>query len=126
VGLSCTLAYAALYLLLRQPLGATGANTLAMFLTAVANTTANRGLTFGVRGAGGRARQQAQGLVVFAATWVISTTALHVLAAVDATAGHATEITVLTLANLLGTALRFLALRAWVFRRSAAPSPHAA
>ena len=46
--------------------GAQVANLVALLLTAVANTAANRRLTFGVRGRGGAARHQAQGLVVFA------------------------------------------------------------
>ena len=50
IGVLSTLAYALLFLLLRGPLGAGGANALALALTAVANTAANRRLTFGVRG----------------------------------------------------------------------------
>src|SRR5439155_13572201 len=50
VGAASTLAYALLFLLLHGALGAAGANALALGLTAVANTAANRRLTFGVRG----------------------------------------------------------------------------
>ena len=50
VGVVSTLAYALLYLLLRGPVGADWANGLALALTAVGNTAANRRLTFGVRG----------------------------------------------------------------------------
>ena len=50
VGVVSTLAYALLYLLLRGPVGPAWANGLALALTAVGNTAANRRLTFGVRG----------------------------------------------------------------------------
>src|SRR5690349_1921310 len=50
VGVASTLAYALLFLALRGLLGAGGANALALALTAVGNTAANRRLTFGLRG----------------------------------------------------------------------------
>ncbi len=50
LGVRLDLAYALLFLLLRAPLGAAGANALALALTGVGNTQANRRLTFGVRG----------------------------------------------------------------------------
>src|SRR5262245_45616226 len=48
VGVVSTVAFALLYLLLRGPLGAGGANALALAITAVGNTAANRRLTFGM------------------------------------------------------------------------------
>ena len=56
-----TLAYLLLYVLLRAPLGAQAANCVALLLTAVANTAANRRLTFGVRGRGRRRRAPGRG-----------------------------------------------------------------
>ena len=50
----------------RRLLGAVRPTRWRCCVTAVANTAANRRLTFGVRGAAGRLRHQAQGLVVFA------------------------------------------------------------
>ncbi len=61
VGVASTIAYALLYLALRGPLGAGGANAVALALTAVANTAANRRLTFGVRGRAGLVRQHLMG-----------------------------------------------------------------
>ena len=55
VGVLSTLAYALLFLLLRGPLGADGANIAALAITGVGNTAANRRLTFGVRGRKGLA-----------------------------------------------------------------------
>ena len=48
VGVACTAAYAVLFLLLRTVAGAQPANLLALLLTAIGNTAANRRLTFGV------------------------------------------------------------------------------
>jgi hypothetical protein len=42
IGLCSTIAHALLFVLLRGPLGATGGNALALAVTAVANTQANR------------------------------------------------------------------------------------
>src|SRR4051812_49596807 len=50
VGVLSTLAYAVLFLLLRGALGAGGANALALALTAVRHTAADRWLTFRVPG----------------------------------------------------------------------------
>ncbi len=58
VGVASTLAYLVLYLALRAPLGAQGANGAALLATAVANTAANRRWTFSVRGAVGALRHQ--------------------------------------------------------------------
>src|SRR4051812_12257540 len=64
VGIASTVAYAVLYLLLRGWAGAQLANLLALLLTAIGNTAANRRLTFGVRGRRDAVRHQVQGLVV--------------------------------------------------------------
>ena len=51
IGVLSTIAYALLYLALVPLIGALGANAAALAITAVANTAANRRLTFGVKGA---------------------------------------------------------------------------
>jgi len=118
VGVASTVAFALLFLLLRGPLGAQGANFAALLLTAIANTTANRRLTFGVRGTGGAIRHQGQGLVVFAAGWGLTAGALGVLHAAVPGAPRGVELAVLVVANLAATLLRFVLLRSWVFRRT--------
>ena len=50
-------------------MGAQAANVVALLVTAVANTAANRRLTFGVRGRDGAARHQVQGLSSSASAW---------------------------------------------------------
>lgn len=116
VGLASTAAYAGLYVGLRTVASPWWANFWALLLTAVANTAANRRLTFGVRGPDRLVRHQVQGLVVFGVGLAVTTGALWLLHAV-ATPGRGVEVTVLTTANLAVTVLRFLALRVWVFAR---------
>lgn len=115
VGVLSTLLFLLLYSLLRTGAGPQTANAAALLLSAVANTAANRRLTFGVRGRDRAVRHQAQGLVVFGIGLALTSGSL---AAMDAAAGHpshGTELAVLVAANLAATVLRFLLFRAWVF-----------
>src|ERR1700754_352001 len=50
IGVVSTLAYLVFYALMRGPLGAIDANLVALVVTAIGNTAANRRVTFGVRG----------------------------------------------------------------------------
>ncbi|MFI8004030.1 glycosyltransferase [Streptomyces sp. NPDC086010] len=115
VGALSTLAYLALYSLFRMGVGPQTANGAALLVSAVANTAANRRLTFGVRGRGGAVRHQAQGLVVFAIGLALTSGSLAGLGAASGSASHSTELAVLIAANLAATVLRFLLFRAWVF-----------
>lgn len=128
VGIISTVAYAALFWALRSALPALWANALALLLTALANTAANRWFTFRVRGPGGRIRHQAQGLVVFVLGLAMTSGALLLLDALDPTAAPGVELVVLSGANVLATLLRFLLFRGWVFgdrllSTSARPTP---
>ncbi len=123
VGVASTLAYLLLYALLRAGMGAFGANVLALVLTAVANTAANRRLTFGVRGRAGAAVHHAQGLAVFAMGLAFTTGALAALHAWAPGAGQLVEMLVLVAANALATLLRFIAFRSWIFRGKRDVSP---
>ena len=120
VGVLSTIAYALLYLILHGPLGAAGANALALALTAVGNTAANRRLTFGVRGRDGLARHHARGAVVYVLTLGLTTLALASLHRIDATPPRAVELAVLIAAGAAATITRYLALRTWVFARARA------
>ncbi|MFB9904478.1 glycosyltransferase [Allokutzneria oryzae] len=115
VGIASTLAYLLLYSLLRGGVGAQAANLVALLVTAVGNTAANRRFTFGVRGRGGAARHHLQGLVAFALGLALTSGSLAALHALTAP-GQLVELGVLVLANLVATVLRFLLLRHWVFR----------
>ncbi|WP_425586943.1 glycosyltransferase [Streptomyces violaceusniger] len=115
VGALSTLVYLLLYSLFRMGTGPQVANALALLLSALGNTAANRRLTFGVRGRDRAMRHQAQGLVVFGMGLVLTSGSLAALDAVPGTAAHGTELAVLIAANLAATVLRFLLFRAWVF-----------
>jgi len=122
VGVVSTVAYVALFIVLRTGLPALGANALALLLTAVANTAVNRRVTFGVRSRTARLRHQLQGIVVFAVGLALTSGALAVLHDVAPHASRALEVGVLVTAGIVATALRFVAFRSWVFR-GASPRP---
>jgi glycosyltransferase involved in cell wall biosynthesis len=111
VGIASTLAYALLYLMLHSTMGAQAANLTALLITAIANTAANRAFTFGIRGRGGVARHQMHGLAVFAFGLAITSGSLYVLHRFDPTVGKVVELSILVVANLVATLVRFVALR---------------
>ncbi|WP_381796448.1 glycosyltransferase [Streptomyces niveus] len=115
VGALSTLFYLLLYSLFRTASGAQAANAAALLVSAIANTAANRRLTFGVRGRERAVRHQAQGLVVFGIGLALTSGSLAALDAASGNPAHGTELAVLISANLAATVLRFLLFRAWVF-----------
>ncbi|OKI61267.1 glycosyltransferase [Micromonospora sp. CB01531] len=111
VGVASTLAYLLLFVLARGPLGAQPANLLALLLTAVANTAANRRLTFGVTGRRDAGRHHLQGLLAFALGLALTSGSLAMLHTATAAPPRTLELAVLVAANLAATALRFILLR---------------
>ncbi len=122
IGALSTLAYALIYLVARQLLPAQAANLVALGVTAIGNTAANRRITFGVSGAGAL-RHQAQGLVVFGIGLALTSGSLWMLGTMVPAAPHTAEVAVLTVANLVTTVGRFLAMRLWMFRDRIGPEP---
>ncbi|MFN8631694.1 MAG: GtrA family protein [Chloroflexota bacterium] len=125
IGVASTGAYAAIYLLLRSALDPSAANALALVLTAIGNTTANRRLTFGVRG-GSMLRDQVGGLIALAVALAITTLSVSVLGALVPGAGRVLELLVLVVANALATVARFVLLRSWIVAdrgRATHPAP---
>lgn len=116
VGVASTLAFALLYLVLQGPFGAQEANFLALLLTAVGNTAANRRFTFGISGPAKLFTQQFQGLIVFLLAWSVTSSSLLVLHTMHPDAAPSVELLVLTAANVLATLMRFVLLRLWVFQ----------
>ena len=110
-----TLAYLGLYAVLREPLGAQPANAVSWIATAIADTAANRRLTFGISGRSGAVRAQGEGLLVFGLGLAITSGSLAALDALVAEPGRPLELTVLLGANLVAGLVRFLLLRSWVF-----------
>jgi glycosyltransferase involved in cell wall biosynthesis len=111
IGAISTLAYAALYWMLRGFLPPVASNTLALAVTAIANTAANRRLTFGVRGPQGLLRDHAGGLVAFAVSLVLTNAAIGAIDLVKPARSLALEIAILSTANAMATIVRFLLLR---------------
>lgn len=111
IGVASTVAYALLYLLLHQAIGAQAANFTALLITAVGNIAANRAFTFGVRGREGALRHHTQGLVVFLVTWALTAGSLALLAHVAPDASREAQLAVLVSANLIATVLRFVGMR---------------
>jgi putative flippase GtrA len=119
IGILCTLAWAGLYALLRGAgLGSVAANGLALLTTAVANTAANRRLTFGVTGRHGLVRHHGAGLLAFGLAIGLTTAAATALRLAVPGAGRLVEIAVLSGANVVATVGRFVLLRTWVGRAS--------
>ncbi len=116
IGVASTVAFALLFLLLHPLVGAQAANFLALLITAVLNTWANRAFTFGVRGTEGAAKHQIQGVAIFLFGWAISAVALYVLHSGYPDANKHIDVVVLVVANLVATIIRFVSLR-WVFRK---------
>ncbi|GIH79489.1 bifunctional glycosyltransferase family 2/GtrA family protein [Planobispora longispora] len=115
IGVISTLAHLGLFMFLRLLTPAVMANALALFITAVANTAANRRFTFGVTGRAGALRQQLEGGLAFLIGLALSTGGLALLNSLAPGASTAAEVAAVIAANALATLVRFLLLRGWVF-----------
>ncbi|GAA1972169.1 bifunctional glycosyltransferase family 2/GtrA family protein [Nocardioides panacihumi] len=111
IGIFSTLAYLVLYLGLRLPFGPQAANLVALLMTAVANTAANRRLTFGVSARRGVVRHHVAGLAAFGVGLALTSGSLALLHAASPDPGRTAELTVLVVANAVTTLLRFGVLR---------------
>jgi putative flippase GtrA len=111
VGVTSTIAYVLLYLLLRGVMSAQAANVVSLLVTAVANTAANRRLTFGISGRVNAARHQVKGLIAFGIGLALTSGSLAVLHS----ASRGLEVSVLIAANLVATVIRFVLFRTWIF-----------
>ncbi|HET8595199.1 MAG TPA: GtrA family protein [Intrasporangium sp.] len=103
----------------RAGLGGQLANGVALVIATVCNTAANRWWTFGVVGRDRLVMHHGQALLIFAITWVATTAALAVLDAVASRSSTLTQTIVVAVANVLSTAVRFVAMRSWIFRSPA-------
>jgi putative flippase GtrA len=90
-------------------------NVIALTVTAVANTAANRRLTFGIRGRERLLTDHASGLGAFAAALVLTNGAILAMSALAPAAPSALDILVLSAANAVATVIRFLELRTVLF-----------
>ena len=115
IGVASTLAYVLLFLLLRGDMSAQAANVISLLVTAIANTAANRRVTFGITGRSNAARHQFKGLIAFGIGLALTSGALAILHSGSPHPGRITEVSVLIAANLVATVLRFVLYRHWVF-----------
>jgi putative flippase GtrA len=123
IGAVSTVAYLVLFALLRPAMAAQLANVLAMIVTTVANTAANRRFTFAVRGPERAVLQQFQGLALFAVSLGLTSGSLALLHAWSPGASRLAELAVLLLANLVAAVGRFVLMRVWVFRARSRTAP---
>ncbi|MDQ6773226.1 MAG: glycosyltransferase [Actinomycetota bacterium] len=122
VGLASTAAYAGIFWSLRGLLPAATANLIALAITAIANTAANRRLTFGVRGSKRLLRDHLSGLLALAVALAVTSLSILSLQALLPSASRLVEIATLTAANAFATVVRFVLLRSFLFH--ARGSPH--
>jgi putative flippase GtrA len=118
IGVVSTVVFAILFALLAGPLGAGLADVVALTVCSVLNTAANRRLTFALQGRRGRVRHYGAALAVSLLPLGLSLATLATLAAAGVSSLGA-QLLALTFVNALATAVRFVALRAWVFRTPA-------
>jgi putative flippase GtrA len=105
-----------LYAMFRSTMNPLAANLLALVITTMFNTEANRRFTFlGSRGSSGRIHLQ--GLIVFGLYYAFTSAALLILHAAAAEPSRWLELVVLLCSSLIGTAGRFVLLRGWVFKQ---------
>ncbi|GAB3150466.1 glycosyltransferase [Amycolatopsis stemonae] len=117
IGVLSTVANLVLYGLFRLWWPVLVANLVALVVTTLFNTEANRRFTFaGARTSRGKAHLQ--GLVVFGLYYAFTSAALLALHGFAPSPSRVLELTVLFAASVLGTAGRFVLLRGWVFRTS--------
>ena len=117
IGVASTVAYLVLYLLFRMVMPAEVANAISLLATAVANTAANRRITFGIRGRARVLAHQVRGLIAFGAGLILTSGALALLQTLSTRPSRLAELAVLVPANLIATLLRFVLYRGWVFHR---------
>lgn len=115
IGMVSTILFAALFVALAPSLGRFGADIVALTVCSLANTAANRRLTFSLRGRAGRARHYFGGLALGGLPLALTLLSLLVLAAIESTS-LVTALVSLTLVNGVATVARFVLLRNWVFR----------
>ena len=116
VGVASTVVHLGLFAALRS--GGTAAqvaNLVALLVATVANTALNRRWTFGVQGRG-VVRHQAQGLALFGVTWLLTAGGLALLHLISVTPPTAVQTATVAVATAASTALRFVAMRMWMFR----------
>jgi putative flippase GtrA len=97
-----------------------GANALALALCSIVNMGANRRITFSDRAPFRRRDQLLGGLAVFATSLGLTSLALLAVAGIGETS-VTTDLIAIVVANGAAALVRFVLLRAWVFRKNRHP-----
>jgi putative flippase GtrA len=116
IGVLSTVAYVLVYAALRETASAHVSNLLALAITALANTQANRHFTFGVRGRAGLVADHLGGLAAFGVALAISSASISLLQLTVPTPGVRLELAVLAFGMAVATITRFVLLRLWFER----------
>ena len=115
IGLLSTALFSLLFYALAGQIGAVPAGVVAMLICSLANTAANRRVTFALRGRIDMVRHHAAALAVNLLPLALTTgtlVALEMVGSVD----RGVQLVSVTAANAGATAARFVLLRIWVFR----------
>jgi putative flippase GtrA len=114
IGIVSTVVFALLFVALQGSIGSLAAVLVALTVCSVANTAANRRLTFALRGRAGLSRHYRAGTLL---GLIPLATTLLALAAITALGVQSLLVTtiVLATASAVGALLRFVLLRNWAF-----------
>ena len=118
VGALSAALHACLYLMLRPDLSPAMSNLLALIVSSVFNTEANRLLTFN-RAGGPRFWLHLRAGLLFLVTYLFTTGVVTALLAIDPEMSRGPEVCALVVAYLAMTLVRFITLDRYVFARSA-------
>ncbi|GAA1876014.1 GtrA family protein [Lapillicoccus jejuensis] len=116
IGVASTVLNLGLLALLHRPLGDQVANLVALVVSTLFNTAANRWWTFEVRGREGMGRHQVQGLLVFLLTWGLTSGALKLLDVLVDRPATIAVVAVVALGNVVATVVRYVAMQRWIFK----------
>ncbi|HEY7826708.1 MAG TPA: GtrA family protein [Candidatus Limnocylindrales bacterium] len=116
IGVASTGAYVVLYSVLRPVQPAAIANAIALLVTTIGNTAANRRFTFRVRGRAALVHDHLAGLVGLAMALAITTAAIGLLDRLSSHPSRLVEVGVLVGANAIATICRFGLLRGLMAR----------
>ena len=116
IGIVSTVVFGVLFALLAGPLGPLGADVVALGVCALANTAANRRLTFDLRGPTNRARHYGVGLALAGLPLLLTLAVLAVLGGIGVTSTVAL-LAAATVVNGIASLGRFVLLRRWMVPR---------
>ncbi|WP_427018431.1 GtrA family protein [Pseudarthrobacter sp. P1] len=117
VAVICTATSVAIFAALRPATGVQWANGISLVLCSVLNTELNRRMSFGISGIKDWVKDQRRGLWVMLLALGLSSGSLWLLHELAPDASMATELVVITGANVVAAVTRFMLLRYWIFRR---------